>query len=276
MRAPDSHSLPAHPLLRTERPVAIAHRGGSALRPENTMAAFEHAAALGADGFELDVHVSRDGHVVVCHDATVDRTTNGSGAIAAMDAAVLGALDAGWAFGAAAGFPFRGQGIGIPRFADVLTRFPAVGLIVELKGTNPAVARAAVRTAREHGAIGRVCFGGFSDAVVAAARAEGEDVITSAATGDIRWALWRSKVGLTPRTPAYRAFQVPERYGATRVVSRRFVGVMRRAGLVVHVWTVNEPDDMRRLLGWGVHGLITDHPDRAADVVRTWRQAPTG
>lgn len=274
MIASDSGVLPAHPLLRADWPVAIAHRGGAALRPENTMAAFEHAAALGVDALELDVHLSRDGHVVVCHDATLDRTTNGTGPLAAKTADELAALDAAWAYGADRAYPFRGRGIGVPRFDSVLSRFPQLGLVVELKGGDPALARAAVRTARAHGALSRVCFGGFSDAVVGAARAEGPDVVTSAATGDIRWALWRARVGLTPRKPAYRAFQVPERYGPTTIVSKGFVRTMRRADLIVHVWTVNEPQDMLRLLGWGVHGLISDRPDRVVEVVRHWRTLP--
>jgi glycerophosphoryl diester phosphodiesterase len=118
--------------------------------------------------------------------------------------------------------------------------------------------------------LGRLCFGGFTDAVVQAARAAAAGAVTSGATDETRQALYRSWVGLAPRAPQYSGFQLPERYGPTRVVTRRFVRVMCRAGLFVHVWTVNTEHDILRLLGWGVAGVITDVPDLAARVVREW------
>src|SRR5262249_49871389 len=125
------------PVILPVRPLVYAHRGGSLLRPENTIAAFDHGLAVGADGVELDVHLSKDGGVVVHHDRTLERTTNGVGQLRALTADELGALDAGYWFAAAAAdgnpaYPYRGRGIGIPRFRDVLTRYPSVTLIVEL------------------------------------------------------------------------------------------------------------------------------------------------
>lgn len=252
------------------RPLVLAHRGGSALRPENTLAAFEHGAALGADGFECDVHLSRDGELVVIHDATLDRTTDATGPVAARTADELARVDAGHRFGEHVGAPFRGRAGGVPRLRELLARFPAARFVTELKGSDPAVGLAAVRLVRDLGALDRVCFGGFDDAVVEAVRAEEPAATTSATTTEIRWALYRAWVGLPPRMPRFQGYQVPESYAGTRVVTRRFVRLMRRAGLPVQVWTVNREPDMLRLLDWGVQALITDVPDLAVPVVRGW------
>jgi len=258
----------SHPVLDSTRALVFAHRGGAALRPENTMLAFEHGLAFGADGLEFDVQLSRDRVVVVCHDLAVDRTTNATGLIARKTWSELEQLDAGWSFGAGNGHPYRGRGCRIPRLTDVLARFRGHPLIIELKGTNLDLAAAAVEEVRRAGALGRVCFGSFSVSLLKAARACGDDVVTSGGSDEIARALRWSWLGLAPPGRAYQALQVPERFGATRIVSRGFVATMRRAGVVVQVWTVNEADDMRRLLGWGVRGLITDRPDVGVEVVR--------
>lgn len=260
-----------HPVLSLDLPLVFAHRGGSKLRPENTLLAFDHGLALGADGLEFDVRLSSDGVPMVHHDDTLDRTTSGSGLLSAHTAEALEQLDAGYHFRGLEGESFRGQGCRIPRLAEVLARYPDVPLIIELKGTDPAVGRRAVEVVRAAGAVDRVCLAGFDDGVLRATRAEGDDLTTSAAREEIRWFLYRSWVGLAPRARVYRAFQVPETSGRTRVVSPRFVHAAARAGLPVHVWTVDAPADMERLLGWGVRGVISDRPDLAVPVVRRWR-----
>jgi glycerophosphoryl diester phosphodiesterase len=259
-----------HPVFDSSRPLVFAHRGGSALRPENTMAAFDHGLALGADGLELDVHLARDGELVVIHDTTLDRTTDARGPVARLTSVELGRIDAGCRFTHDGRQPYRGAGQSVPRLRDVLARHAAVPVIVELKGRDTRVASAAVALVRELRALGRVCFGGSSDRVVRAARASGRDVVTSAAKEEVRWALYRSWVGLGPRSPGYQGVQVPESTGLIRVVSPAFVRRMRRSGLPVQVWTVNRAGDMRRLLAWGVQALITDRPDLAVPIVSAW------
>jgi glycerophosphoryl diester phosphodiesterase len=253
-------------------PLVFAHRGGAALRPENTIAAFDHGLSLGADGLEFDVHLARDGVVVVHHDPTLERTTNGRGRLADCTADELAALDAGFGFvpaGAADGDrPFRGQGIGVPRLSAILARYPGIPIIIELKGTNPALARRVIDDVRAARAVDRVALGGFSQAVLQAARAYEPRIRTGAGREETRWALYRSWIGWPPRRPAYREFQVPETAGGTRIVSRRFVECAHRAGLPIHVWTVNEVEGMQRLLDWGVDGLITDRPDLAVPIVK--------
>jgi glycerophosphoryl diester phosphodiesterase len=196
------------------RRLVFAHRGGAALRPENTLAAFDHAMTLGADGLELDVRLSRDGEVVVIHDATLDRTTDARGPVGELTVRELSAVDAGYGFIAPDGSrPYRGQRLGVPCLTDVLRRYPGVPMIVELKGASVDLARAAVAAVRTAGGLGRVCFGSFEDPTLAAARGCGHDVVTGAGSDEIRRALWLSWLGLPPRRPRFAAFQVPERHG---------------------------------------------------------------
>ena len=253
------------------RPLVYAHRGGAALRPENTIAAFDHGLSVGADGLELDVHLSRDGVVVVHHDATLERTTNGRGRVADLNAAELSELDAGFWFRNPGrdGFPFRGRGMGVPTLATVLARYQETHMIIEMKANEPELAQRTIDDVRAAGAVGRVALGSFGWRVLRAARTIEPRIPTGAAREETRMALYRSWVRWPLGRTAYRELQVPERSGTTTIVTRRFVAHAHRSGLPVKVWTVNEPADMRRLIAWGVDAIITDRPDLAVDVVRT-------
>jgi glycerophosphoryl diester phosphodiesterase len=257
---------------RAGRALVYAHRGGAALRPENTLAAFDHGLSLGADGLELDVRLSSDGVVVVHHDATLERTTDGRGRLADYSSDELARIDAGYRFRPRGGdndggFPFRGQGIGIPTLASVLERYPGVPLIIELKVDGEEIARRTVDLVKRAGALTRVALGSFSGRALRAARQIEPGLRTGAAREETRWALYRSWVGWPLGRPRYQEFQVPERSGATTVVTRRFVEHAHRAGLAVKVWTIDEEPDMTRLLDWGVDGIISDRPDIASVVV---------
>lgn len=213
------------------------------------MAAFANGLAVGADGIELDVHLSQDGVVVVHHDTTVDRMTSGRGEVAALTARELARLD-------------------VPAFADVLARFRDVRVIVEMKTNTHELATGVVDVIRRAGAIERVCLGAFGQRVLNAARSLEPALATSAAREEVRWALYRSWIRRPSYGVPYSGFQVPERAGATRIVSRRFVDIAHRAGLGVQVWTVDDEADARRLLDWGVDALISDRPDVIVGVVR--------
>jgi glycerophosphoryl diester phosphodiesterase len=242
-----------HPFFATAsvgRPLVFAHRGGSALAPENTMAAFDNGLALGADGLELDVHLSADGRVVVHHDLTLERTTVLKGPIGVRTADELGRA-------------------GIPRLADVLSRHSGVRIIVELKVNHPELAAAAVDAVRRADAVDRVCFGSIGLRVLRAVRAIEPAVATSGAREEVRWALYRSWCRWPVTRVAYQGYQIPERSGSTRVVSPRFVADAHAAGLGVQVWTVDDEADARRLVSYGVDALITDRPDKIVPLVRT-------
>jgi glycerophosphoryl diester phosphodiesterase len=229
-----------------------------------------------ADGLELDVRLARDGEVVVCHDPTVDRTTDGSGAIASLSAAELGALDAGYHFSAGDGSrPFRGKGIGIPTLREIVSRYREQRLIVEIKEDNRALVHGVLDVLRAADGLERTCLGSFHLAALEEARRLEQRVVTSAAQREVRWALYRSWVGLFPRTTPYAAVQVPERREATQVVTPRFIRAAHRAGVEVQVWVVDEPADIQRLLSWGVDALITDRPDVAVPITRQFRAGNT-
>lgn len=224
--------------------------------------------ALGADGLELDVHLSRDGVVVVHHDHTLERTTDGRGRLADRTADELGRLDAGFAFrDADGGYPYRGCGFGVPRLRDVLTRFREARLIIELKTPDPELAERTIDDVRAADAVDRVALGSFSWRALNAARAHEPRIPTGASREETRWALYRSWVGWPLGSPRYREFQVPEQSGSTIIVTPRFIAHAHRAGLPVKVWTVDEADDIRRLLGWGADAIISDRPDVAAAIV---------
>ncbi len=257
---------------RPERPLVYAHRGGAALRPENTVEAFDHGLALGADGLEFDVHFSRDGIVMVHHDETVERTTSGRGPLSSFTADELERLDAGYWFRgrnqSGPEFPFRGLGIGVPRLQNVLQRYRDARLIIELKLDEPELARRTIDELRAADALDRVALGAFGWRVLRAARAYEPRIPTGAAQEETRWALYRSWIGWPLGRTRYREFQVPERSGTTTIVTPRFVAYAHRAGLPVKVWTVDDPDDMKRFLAWGADALITDRPDLAVPIAR--------
>lgn len=234
---------------RDDRPLVFAHRGGSALAPENTMAAFANGLAIGADGLELDVHLARDGVVVVHHDRLLDRTTTLRGPLVARTSDEL-------------------EAVGVPTLASVLARFREVRMIVELKQNREQLAAAAVDVIRRADAVDRVCLGSFGLKVLRAARSIEPAIATSAAREEVRWALYRSWVRWPVSRVSYDGYQVPEHAGRRQVVSARFVEYAHRAGLAVQVWTVDTEAAALRLLKWGVDALITDRPDIIVPIVR--------
>jgi glycerophosphoryl diester phosphodiesterase len=248
-------------------PLLIAHRGGAALAPENTLPAFMLAAeAWAADMIELDVRATRDGVCVVIHDPTVNRTTDGDGAVADLTLEELRRFDAGYRYTPDGGttFPFRGRGITIPTFDEVLEALPHMRLTVEVK---TAAAQEALFDAIERHVAG--------DRIVAAGMDEADRNLFGRHTGAVSasaqqvrsfYILHRLRLDGFVRFPA-DAVQVPEHHHGRRVVSPAFVRSLHRQGVQVHVWTVNDDADMRRLLAWGVDGLVTDRPDLLGSVL---------
>lgn len=260
-----------HPFNSREK-LVFAHRGGARLAPENTMAAFENGVALGSDGIECDVHLSRDGVPVVIHDKTLDRTTDNTGPVDHRTAEELARVDAGYRFSAPDGsFPFRGRGIGVPSLERVLRAFVGIRVIIEMKQGDAALARAVLDVIRGVGAADRVCVGSFHRGGLDLIRAEAPEVATSASENEARWTLYRAW-SRWPFTAArvYCAFQVPEHAGRMRVVSPAFVRQAHRDDARVDVWVVDGADDITRLLSWGVDGVITDRPDVAVAARNAW------
>ncbi|MFB3852908.1 MAG: glycerophosphodiester phosphodiesterase [Vicinamibacterales bacterium] len=255
-----------------EKVAVFGHRGASRARPENTISAFDRAVEAGADGLELDLRLSLDGVPMVHHDATLERTTGGKGRVDKLTASELARLDAGFNFSPETGYPFRGRGTGIPSLREVLERYRGVPLILELKGSDSALAARSLEEVRRAGALDNVVFGSFSHAALRAVRRMEPSAATGASLRELRFALALCRLPpaarlasllsrLWRRKPAYRAIQVPWRFHGRRVVTAAFVRHVRERGLPVQVWTVNEPALARTLVSWGVTGLITDVPE---------------
>jgi glycerophosphoryl diester phosphodiesterase len=266
------------------RVVAYAHQGGAWEGPSSTLFAIRHALAVGATAVELDVHATADHELVVCHDATVDRTTEATGLIASFTLEELRRLDFSywWIPGAdvtpgrpAEEYPFRGRApedmsFGIATLREVLSEFPGVVLNLDIKQTAPAVApyeEALAALLADFGRVDDVIVASFLDSATDAFRGFAPDVPTSAGTIATAEA-WRAVQAGEPMpdVPAV-AYQVPERQGDLVVVDECFVEAAHRAGKAVHVWTVNDAESMERLLGLGVDGIISDLPTTLSGVL---------
>ena len=260
------------PFMQHDAPLFFAHRGGSLLRPENTMPAFEHGISFGADALELDIQQTRDGELVVIHDPTLDRTTSSSGPVADYSQDELRAVDAGYRFTTDGGatFPYRGQGITIPTLRQVFERFPHARINIDLKDSTPDREARLWALIQEFAAEDRICAGCFTHAaLVRFRRLTSGRVATSASPREVRGFLLAalSHTTIWWLRPAYDALQVPDTYGSVRIVSRTTVEAAHRLGVDVHVWTVDERSHMEALLALGVDGLMTDRPDILAEVL---------
>jgi glycerophosphoryl diester phosphodiesterase len=250
--------------LGTASTLAFAHRGGAGEAPENTLAAFEASVALGYRYLETDVQVTRDGVLLAFHDNRLDRLTDRSGSICELTAAQVREADAGFWFSPdGVSYPYRGIGVTIPTLEELLTRWDHVSLNIDAKSDETVAPL--VELIRRLDAFGRVCIGSFSDRRVARIRALACGRICSSmgqvATG---LAFLASRSGRLPRFHA-DCLQVPQQWGILRI-DRRFVETAHRAGLPVHVWTIDDPADMEFLLDLGVDGIMTDHPQVLKEV----------
>ncbi|MGE0789107.1 MAG: glycerophosphodiester phosphodiesterase [Sandaracinaceae bacterium] len=251
-------------------PVAFAHRGGAARWPENTITAFEGAVGLGYRYIETDVHRTKDGAIVCFHDATVDRTTDGTGPVFEHTRSELERLDAGYRFTPdGRQFPFRSRGCRIPTLEEAFAIHPELRLNVEIKQREPAMERALWDEIDRLGVHDRILVAAAHDPLMDRFRAVRRDprIPTSPGIrGVVRfWAGARSGLHRLERYP-FDALQVPARYRGLTVVDARFVRAAHRHGIRVHVWTVDAADEMHRLLDLGVDGVMTDEPERLAQV----------
>jgi glycerophosphoryl diester phosphodiesterase len=255
----------AHPWLEHTGPLAFAHRGGTESAPENSLAAFAAAVSVGFRYLETDVHLTVDGVVVATHDERLERVADAGGAIAEMTwsevrRARLGGTEP------------------IPTFEELLEAFPHQRFNVDPK--SDAVVDALVATLVRLDAVHRVCIGAFSDERLARVRtALGPDVCTSAGPRETARLVAASKVpGAARRAGAgrtgYQCLQVPVRHRGVELVTRRFVETAHARGAQVHVWTIDDPAEMHRLLDLGVDGLMTDRPSVLRSVLEArgeWR-----
>lgn len=261
-------------LAATGRPLVIAHRGASGSHPENTLPAFLRAIALGSDLIELDLRMTKDGHVVVIHDASVDRTTNGKGLVAELTLAQIKALDAGFSFTPDGGktFPFKGLGITVPTLEEVLLALPEQLLMLEVKVGTTRMVRQVVATLRRLKALERVSIELFSIKTKMAKlmRSLEPNLITGHTRAELVKFIAMAKLGLGWRFRRRGfAIEMPPRRNRLAVSSKRTLKAAARRGIPMFIWTVNHEKDMRRFLDWGAAGLFTDHPEVLRRLVDT-------
>jgi glycerophosphoryl diester phosphodiesterase len=268
------------------RVIAYAHQGGAWESPSSTLFAIGRALEAGATAVELDVHATADGELVVCHDATVDRTTNGSGTIASHTLAELRALDNAYWFiegadvtpGRPEGeYPYRGRAPGDADFTfatlrEVLERFPGVILNLDIKQTAPVVEPYEAMLAAlliEYGRGDDIIVASFLDQCTEEFSRHAPHIATSAgtiATADF-WRAVHDGSGPAALAPSTVALQVPDRQGDLVVVDQVLVDAAHERGIAVHVWTINDTDTMDHLVGLGVDGIISDLPTTLAGVL---------
>ncbi len=253
--------FPPHPLQ--EKPMTvIAHQGGKNLLPENTLPAFENALRVGADALEMDVHLTKDGHLVVIHDDTVDRTTNGSGSVAEFSLRELKELDAAYRWQEGDNFPYRGQGIRIPTLTEILEQFPDTIKIIEMKPDDPNIAAALGTMLREWEQDELVIVGSFHIDILKRFRRNYPEFMTSAGLNEVARFFVMNHLGFSGSYPFHFGFfQVPVQYGPLKVVTSSFIKNAQRNNIIVQAWTINDPDEMRELLNMGINGIITDDPE---------------
>jgi glycerophosphoryl diester phosphodiesterase len=273
MAAFSARPAPDHPFFEADGPrtQVIAHRGGAGLRPENTLSAFSHAVDIGVDVLEMDVQRTADGAIVSMHDRTVERTTDGRGAVGELTLDELRRLDAGhnWTRDGGRTYPFRGKGIRVPALEEVFARFPTTRMNIEMKHAGPVLAQPLCALIRRSGMARRVLVASMNDAAVSAFRQVCPEVATSMSRSEAQLFFGLQRIRLEAAyTPPVRALQIPDRLGHNVVATAELVAAAHRRNLKVHVWTINEAGRMEELVQIGVDGIITDRPDRLADLVR--------
>ncbi len=232
----------------------IAHRGGGKLAPEETMVAYENAVDVGADVLEMDLQQTADGVIVCMHDEKIDRTTNGKGFVRSYTYDELSQFDAAYNF-SPPDFPLRGQGIKVPKFEDILDAFPHHSFIAEIKQVDPPIVDDVLEILENRDVYDRIIIASLADSVVEEIRQKNPLVMTSWGTAEMLTFVTMSDDEEENFKPTSEFLQPPH-----DVVDATLMEKIRRFDLKVHVWTVNEPDNMRRLMDLGVDGIITDDP----------------
>jgi glycerophosphoryl diester phosphodiesterase len=253
-----------HSYFNPDRFLMIAHRGGRSLGPESTLYTFKRAVEIGVDVIEIDVHTTKDGHLVIIHDSTVNRTTDGKGPVKDLTLQELRSLDAAYHWSPDRGrtYPMRGKGLTVPTLAEAFAALPTTRMNIEIKESNPEVIAPLCDLIREYNKTDQIMIASFDVSQLKRFRSQCPDVATSAGVREaflffgLQWAHLENIY-----SPPAQALQVPERYGKLQVITPRFLEAAHARNLRVHVWTVNDPKHMQRLVDLGVDGIMTDYPE---------------
>jgi glycerophosphoryl diester phosphodiesterase len=252
--------------------IVYAHRGAAAERPENTLPAFRLALELGADALETDVHLTADREIVAAHDEDGTRMTGVARPLRSATLSEIQSWDAGYGFvDARGGRPFLGQGYRIPSLHELLRDLPAVRLNVDLKSTEPTLVERFIEIVREHRAEDRVIAASFFHSTLASLRRAGWRGESSLSRAQfLYWGVVPS--WLQRGKPSATRAQIPTHSGPLSFATPRTLEKLRRLGLRVDYWTINDPDEARLLVALGADGIMTDDPARIVPVVRAARR----
>jgi glycerophosphoryl diester phosphodiesterase len=267
------------------RVLNYAHQGGAREAPSSTLLALRQAVAAGADALELDVHATADRQLVVCHDATVDRTTNAAGPISSFTLAQLQALDNAywWVPGEVvahdrpeAEYVYRGRApldptLGVASLSQVLEEFAPVFLNLDIKQTAPAVEPYEALLADMLRAYGRgddVIVASFHDAATEAFAQAAPELATSYGTVGTALFVGAVRSGTEPPPSRHAALQIPVAFQGVTLVDAALVSAAHQVGVAVHVWTIDDPAEMHRLIDLGVDGIMTDCPTTLEEVLQ--------
>ncbi len=254
-------------------PRVVAHRGDSAHFPENTLSSFQSACSLGVDVIETDVHLSKDGVLVIWHDPTLERNTNGSGRIEDHTLSELKALDAGYTFTNDEGksYPFRGKGVQLCTLQEALQACPAMRFNVDLKSKTPAIVQAFIDVVTKEHATRRVVAASFHLSNLKLLRKQNTSILTSITTQEVVLLLAVEKLHMLPAKMSRHSsviFQIPIRQWGIEVVTPHFVQTMHARGAIIQVWTINDEETMQKLFAMGVDSVMTDRPALAIKVAQ--------
>ncbi|MBI5182547.1 MAG: glycerophosphodiester phosphodiesterase [Nitrospirae bacterium] len=264
---------PDRTFLKTNRPLNIAHRGGRGLSPEHTIFAYKKALQVGADVLEIDVHSTKDGEIVVIHDPTVDRTTDGTGRVREFTSLEIKRLDAGYRFVIKMrdkeDYPFRGKGLTIPTLKEVFSEFPNQRINIEIKQFEPQIEDAIFRVIKEMNMTDNVLVVSESREAIKRFRRISKGIIaTGASVPEVRRFVIFMRLRMMPLyMPAADAFQIPEYHGDYHLLTEGFIEKAHKKNIKIHVWTVNKREDMERLIKMGINGIMTDYPDILAEAI---------
>ncbi|HEY6417873.1 MAG TPA: glycerophosphodiester phosphodiesterase [Candidatus Binataceae bacterium] len=255
------------------RPRAIGHRGSAGTHPENTLVSFQAAVDCGARYLELDVHMTRDGEIVVSHDEELSRACGRDAAIRHLSYAELASADAGHTFTPdERSYPFRGRGIAVPLLADVFAAFPAIRVVVEVKQTEPSLVAPMLQVIDRAGMREMVMVASEHQKPLDEIRALAPGIPTNFCYGEVAGFLQAMVAKSGDYAPPAQALQIPPVYESWQMVTAESVGFAHQLGVEVHVWTVNDAVEMNRLLDLGVDGIISDYPARLIGVIESRAQ----
>ncbi|SEQ55898.1 glycerophosphodiester phosphodiesterase [Piscibacillus halophilus] len=266
-----------HDILQSEHegPLVIAHRAGDLIAPGNSMAAIEQSAELGVDLIELDIHITKDGHLVLMHDPSVDRTTDGSGLVSELTLEEFQMLDAGFHFLDLNGeYSFRGLGVYKPTLEEVFQEYPDMKYMLEIKHTNPPqlygdIALKLWDLIQEYDMEDKVLVSSFDQEIIDEfnEHAEGRVALGTGEQSAFNFVITNKLWVRNFFKPNGHAIQFPVRNKFFNFFTEEIIEGAQRLGMDIHYWTINDEETMRELIDAGVDGIITDRPDMLIDIL---------